>query len=293
MAGETRASARGRATVVVVVVMLVATAMAWGLFVYHPAPADPQRPAFLSAPDEPLPPPTETEPYQVTATMQSNYPAVDQTRIVRTKVYYPDEAPVVKDTRLSNGEGPVVRQTTYRRGDRRFVMATVDDPSVFDRQVDAENVVQADPASLTYYEVEQSDDAAADIEPGRALQGLYLLRYEKRGTTTYKGTEVVRYEAVNGWTTSTAFGDGDDAESIYVRQASGEVLVDPDTGAIMKADVTGSFIKADDWADVMVEDSYVVTITYEVDTSVDQPSEPPWVDSIRRANRTEGEVPDP
>ncbi|PSP79347.1 hypothetical protein BRC81_05000 [Halobacteriales archaeon QS_1_68_20] len=284
MAGET-ASTRGRATVVAVVaVLLVGTAAAWGLFVYDPAPTDPQRPAFLSAPDEPLPAPTESGPYQVTATMQSNYP--DSDRVLRTKVYYPDGSPVVKETTLRDGDGSVVKETTYRRGDREFVMATVDSPSAFDRQVASDEVVQADPASLTYYEVDQETGPAADIEPGQALQGLYLLRYEERGKTTYQGTQVVRYEAVDGWTTSAAIGDGEDAQSVYVRQARGEVLVDADTGAILKADVSGSVIKADKWADVMVEDSYSVTVTYEVDTSVEPPSEPPWVDSLERGNVT-------
>ncbi len=283
MAGETRASARGRTTVVVVVVvMLVATVAAWGLFVYDPVPADPQRPAFLAS-DESLPAPTEAEPYQVTATVQSNYPEND--RVVRTKVYYPDEAPVVKDTRLSSGDGPVVRRTTYRHGDREFVMATVDSSSAFDRQADAGNVVRADPTALTYYEVEQETDSAADIEPGPALQSLYLLRYEERGEATYRGTEVVRYGAVDGWTSGRTFDEGEGAQSVYVRQASGEVLVDAETGTILKADVSGSFIKAENWADVMVADSYSVTVTYEVDTSVDPPSEPPWVDSLA-GNRT-------
>lgn len=285
MAVSTSASTRGRASVVVVVAMLIATAVAWGLFVHDPAPNDPQRPAFLSAPDEPLPAPTNSEPYEVTATLKSNYPEVEQTNVVRTKVYYPDGEPVVKDTQLATGEGPVVQRTTYQRGDREYVRATYDDPTAFRQHVDEENVVLSDPASLTYYEVDRTSEVSADIQPRRALEGLYLLRYEKRGETTYKGHEVVRYEAVSGWTTSQSFGDGD-AESIYVRQADGEVLVDEQTGAILKADVTGSFVKADNWADVMTHDSYSVTITYTVDTDVEPPSEPPWVDSLEGVNET-------
>jgi hypothetical protein len=31
----------------------------------------------------------------------------------------------------------------------------------------------------------------------------------------------------------------------------------------------------------MTDDSYSVTVTYRTNTSIDQPSEPPWVDTLR------------
>ena len=286
MAGSTRVPAGGKTTVVVVVVMLVTTMLAWGLYVHNPAPSDPERPAFLSAPNEPLPPPSDSEAFQATATLRSNYPHVDQTNVVRTKVYYPDEPAIVKDTQLASGYGPVLQQTTFRQGDQGYIRATYNDRAAFDERIDAETVVRVDQTSLTFYEVEQSATVSPGIEPRHALRSLYLLRFEERGHTTYDGHDAIRYEAVNGWTTSEAFDEGDTAKSIYVRQARGEVIVDAQTGAILKADVTGSFIEATNWADVMTHPSYSLTITYDVDTTVEPPSQPPWVDSLKKSNQT-------
>lgn len=274
-----------RLPAIAVAVLVAATAVGWGLFVYQPAPASPERPAFLVGPGEPLPPPTDDS-YRMTVELRSNYPSLDGVVVVRQREYVPGGTPVVVDSQVSSGEGDVLQYVQYRRGATQWTRQTYADREAFEKSISRDDVIRIDRTALTYYTLDTEESAAADINPGAALQGLYMLRYEHRGTATVDGRTVDRYVATTGWTTRERLEPGDGDQSLYVRQAHGEVLVDSATGAIVRANVTGSVIEAESWAGVMTAESHSITIRYEVDTDIDQPGEPPWVDSLSMGNRT-------
>ncbi|MEF8773922.1 MAG: hypothetical protein V5A23_06965 [Halobacteriales archaeon] len=266
-----------RLPAVLLVLVVVAATLGWGLFVHHPAPGDPDRPAFLPSPGEPLAAPAENESYRLTITMESEGLAGE---VVRQRTYVPRRPPVVKDTRLSPG-GEVVQSITYRSGRTRYVRRTYDDAATFREAVTTTNgAVTADQASLTSYRLETATRPAATIEPGPALRGLSLLGYERQGTTTYDGETAIRYEPTSGWVTRPSR-SGDAGQSLYVRQASGFVIVDADTGAIRAADVSGSVVRADSWGGVMTADAFTLDVEFEVETGIEAAvSRPPWVAAL-------------
>lgn len=268
------------------VVLLVTSGLGFGLFVYEPAPETPDRPLFLAEPGEPLPAPNLNESYRVTVKLDSNYPQVSSQRVIRQKEYIPGKTPIVKDSQVTTGNSDVVQYVTYRTGERQYVRKTYNDAAAFERRLENTDFTQVDRTTLTYYAVNQSRDPGDTIRPGQALKALYMLRYERVGETTYKHTEVVKYRAVQGWTTRERLGAGKGDESVYVRQARGFVLVNPDSGAILKAEVSGSVVKANTWADVMTAKSYSVSVVYDVDTGIDDVSKPPWVGELGHTNET-------
>jgi len=265
-----------RVPVLLVVVVAAVTAGGWALSVHDPAPASPERPAFLSAPGEPLPAPVENRSYRVTA-RSTTATGLDEATVVRQREYVPGQRVVVVDSQVATGDDDVVQSTTYRLGDRRFVRRTFSDAAALEAAVDGGSVARLDETSLTTYAVQRDAEESAGIEPGEALTDLYALRYERAGETTYEGERVVVYEAREGWTTRERLGAGPETESLYVRQATGRVLVDPEDGAILLADVEGSVVRADSWADVLTGDARTVTVEYRVETGVERPDQPTWV----------------
>lgn len=277
-----------RAPAVLLAAMLVATALGWGLFVHNPAPERPDRPGFLSAPGESLPAPAENQSYRVTVKMETNDPGAGGL-VVRQKEYVPGKHPVVKDSQVATN-GDVVQYVTYRNGQRRYVRKTYDDARSFQAHAGDPGVTRTDRTSLTHYSRGDARRSAATIDPQRALRTLYMLRYEKRGTTRYQGRTVVRYVPVTGWTTTASLDGSDSVQSVYVRQADGQVLVDPADGAILKANVSGAVIQASNWAGVMTGDARSVSVRYEVDTGIEQVSQPPWVSTLNDSGNVEPSV---
>lgn len=261
--------------------MLVVSAFGWGLFVHDPAPSSPERPTFLSAPGEPLPAPAENKSYRLTVRMESSDPETGDV-VVRKKKYVPGKQAEVKDSLVASG-GEVVQYVTYRSGSLEYTRRTYDDSQTLQQHVNPDDVARVERASLTSYQFDPAISPAADIEPREALQKLYMFSYEFRGTTTYNGHEVKRYVPVSGWTTRVLPESGT-TQSLYVREASGEVLVDADDGAIRKATVEGAVVEADSWGEVMTGDATTVTLSYRVRTGVDDVSRPPWVEALK--NRT-------
>lgn len=263
--------------------MVVVAGVGWGLFVHDPAPAEPNRPAFLSPPGEPLEPPTDNESYRLTARFQSTDPSVND-MVVRQREYVPGRQPVVKDSQVAS-DGEIVQSVTYRTGSRKYTRETFDDARSFRRSLDGERVAAADRTSLTAYELDAAEAPPASIEPKQALEKLYLLGYEKAGQTTVDGETVDRYVPVSGWTT-TAREDGSGHRTLYVRRAEGEVLVDPEDGAILRSEVSASIIEADTWADVMTGNAYSISVEYEVDTGIEEVRRPPWVRTLNESRDT-------
>lgn len=272
--GNSRGGGR-RAAALVMAVLVVATVL--GLFVHRPAPVQPDQPAFLGPPDGRLPPPT-SGPYTATARLETYRPGAER-QAVWTRTYAPGETPVVKEAvTLAGEEGPVQR-VTYRRGRREYVRATFSERETFERRLGS-NVVRTDRSALTYYRVEPAAaPPAAAIEPPSQLRPLWLFTYDRRGTTSYRGELVVRYVPTPGWTVTDPAGPGE--RSQYVRAASGEVLVAPETGAILKADVSGRIVPASNWAEATVRRGYAVSLKYRVTAGADRPAEPPWVQGLQ------------
>jgi hypothetical protein len=266
-----------RVPAILLVATLVVTSLGWGLFVHEPAPSKPEQPSFLSKPGEPLPGPAENQSYQVTVKLESNDPNVPDT-VVRQKRYVPGTQPVVKDSQVSSN-GDVVQYVTYRSGTHQYTRRTYEDAKSLRRHVAKREVAKVERASLTSYERDPANRPAAAIRPQRALLGLYMFRYEKRGTTTYQGRTVQKFVPVTGWNTRVDRQTGA-RESLYVRETEGEVLVDPDSGAILKATVSGSVIEANTWNGVMTGDAVSITVHYTVDTDIETVSRPPWVDVL-------------
>lgn len=271
-----------RVPAILMATLLVASGMGWGMVVHTPAPEEPQRPAFLSGPGEPLPPPAMNQSYALEVRYETNEPG-EEAVIVRQKRYVPGPEPVVQDAQIATGQGAVVQSVSYRSGDRRYTRTTVDDREAFRESVGQPEVVESEPSSMTYYEVETSERSGASIEPRRALEGLYMLRYQRKGETVYEGRTVIRYVPTTGWTTRSRLND-DGTVTLYVRQTRGEVLVDKRTGAILRADVDGSVVQATSWAGVMTKDGRSISVEYEVEMGIDAVEEPPWVDSLENAS---------
>lgn len=275
-----------RVPVLLVVVLAATTAGGWALSGHDPAPTSPERPAFLSAPGEPLPAPAENRSYRMTARARSTTASgLEEATVVRQREYVPGQRVVVVDSQVVTGDDDVVQSTTYRLGDRRFVRRTFADAAAFEAAVDRGSVARLDETSLTTYSVRRDAGESAGIEPGEALTDLYALRYERTGETTYEGQRVVVYEATDGWTTRQRIDGEPDAESLYVRQATGRVLVDPEDGAILLADVEGSVVRADSWADVLTGDARTVSVEYRVETGVERPDRPAWVEPFVEGSR--------
>lgn len=274
-----------RVPVLLVVALAMVTAGGWALSVHDPAPTTPDRPAFLSAPGEPLPAPAENRSYRVTA-RSSTQTGLDEATVVRTRQYVPGQRAVVVDSQVVTGDDDVVQSTTYRRGDRQFVRRTFSDADAFRQAIERGPVARLDETSLTAYSVERRTNPPASIRPGEALDELYALRYERVGETIYRGERVVEYEPTAGWATRARLDADADAESVYVRQAEGQVLVDPDDGAILVADVEGAVVRADDWAGVLTGDARSLAVEYRVETDVDRPTRPAWVASFGRNTST-------
>ncbi len=282
--GFRRRLADPRVKVAGAALLVVLAASLGALFVYQPD-AQTSDPPF-AVDDQPAP-------------VDGSYRIVGQARVVTergeryyelSRTYAPGD-PAVGTLRLILG-GPDDQMVVerYSRGNRSYVRQRWTDGAAFQRQRervgDREGVVRTYDWTRTIYEA--SDDTGgvtASARGGIPVSRLTLLPYERAGNATYEGRDAVRYEPTTGWT-EVRPGPHSDRRTYRVRSASGEVLVDPETGALLSADVEATVVTAETWADVFTEPDLEFDVEYRVETDVERPRVPPWVQGLQATAET-------
>jgi len=279
-AASLRSAARDPRVAVVAVALLVVMAGTWvGLFVHRPAPARPSAVPF-SAADAGLP---VDGTYRVEGELETTVDGATFS-IEGSRTYAPGD-PSAALARWTYG-GPSGRTTVVRyEGNGSYTRQTWTNASDYRRfraaRSDDEDFVYAADAARAVYAADSSvvgDDP--DPAGGFPLSVLAQLPYERRGTTTYEGRTVVRYVPETGWVTRS-YGLLDDRRTTWVRAATGEVLVAPDGGVVLHADVEASVVSAETWWGALTRPGSDLDLRYSVRPGVDRPRPPPWVDGIR------------
>jgi hypothetical protein len=283
-AGRLRALAGDRRVQVLVVVALLAgPAVWWGLFVHEPATESPGDPPFTMArSDAPL-----EGSFRVTASAEF---ALRGERLSFERVHtYVVGDPAVSLTTWRIGR-PVGSRTTvrYHVGDRRYSRTTLTNGSQF-RAVrppadGSAGTVVVDEARSVYQVDQTTGTPDARLTPTVPMLLLSELPYERAGTTTYEGRDVVRYVPTSGW----ILRDVDpsvDPTKVLVQSASGAILVDG-SDRLLYADVEARTVVASTWGDVLGNDSRTLSVDYRTEFGPERPARPPWVDGLR--NRTAG-----
>lgn len=265
-----------RIQIVSITLLVVGLATGWGLFLYQP-PATASESPFATG-DQPVP---FTESYR--AVSQLHVQGEEETFSVGRSYTYASGDPAVAVDRLTSG-GIDDRRTlvNYAYGNRSYVRHTYTDPSKYaeirEGREKHENFVRANEATLTFYTAARTNRPVEAGHDGEfPVLALAIFDYEQQGTTSYEGRDVVRFVPTTGWVTRET---GTNQSTIYVRNTSGEVLVDEATDAVLYADVEAEIVHTVNWAGVLTEPAQDVHIRYRVDPDVDRPEPPAWVDGL-------------
>lgn len=264
-------------------VVVLSGGVYWGLFVHQPAGETPSDVPF--------------------ETTDSTYPLDDAYRVVAqfettvngetystsgTRTHAPGE-PSMTLVRWTyggpDGQTTVVRYERNESFTRQTWTNTAEYRKFRDMHRSDEGFVRAVDATRTLYTTDRDvASGTAVFGNGLPLSMLKQLSYERRGTATHDGREAVRYVPESGWVMRT-YGLLDDRQVTWVRTATGEVLVDPDDGDVLRADVEATVVDADTWVDALTGPGTGLAVEYEVQSGVERPAQPPWVDEIesRRA----------
>lgn len=282
VAGQVRTLAGDRRLqALVVAALLVGPAAWWGLFVHEPSVSAPDEQPFRMAPgDAPI-----DGSFRVTASAEGT---VQGERITFERVhtyavgnpgvsltYWRLERPGDGRTTVQYHEGLAAYTRSTLTNGTRFRSATRPGETFAGAVVveDARTVYEAEPTTRT---------PDATLVPSLPTLLLAELPYERAGTTTYEGRDVVRYVPSSGWMLRD-LSPRSDPRPLRVRSAGGEVLVD-DSGRLLYANVSARTVPADTWGDVLLNDSRSLSVTYRTEFAVERPERPPWVDGLR--NRT-------
>ena len=283
--GITALARNWRVVAAVVLLLVVAAGGWWGLFVHEPAPETPSELPF-EATDTTFP---VDDSYRVVARLHTTVDG-ETYSITGTRTFVPGD-PSVTLIRWSYG-GPDGRTTvvSYERNGsftRQTWMNAADYRSFRDAYRDSEEFVRAVDATRTVYTADRDGVSAGTVfGTDVPLSMLAQVPYERRGTTGYDGQEVVRYVAEPGWVTR-AYGLLGDRRATWVRTTNGEVLVAPDDGRVLHADVEATVVDAETWWDALTGPGSGMTVRYRVESDVERPEAPPWVEEIEtQGNRT-------
>jgi hypothetical protein len=287
------ALARGRAALgdrrvqaVVLAVMLVLAAGTTVAVTYEPAPERPSDPPFAAAGQSA---PVDGS-YRVTATVQFADPGGSSTRYEFRRTYAPGDPAVAAEVVGYGSEGRWSTTTTYEQGERSYTRWSWTNETRYEQFRDSADLSgrnYALDATRSVYTTREGSEVGPTRTPGLVAVTLGSLPYERQGTTTYRGRDAVRYVPTDGWVTfSSSSSPRRDStnRSRHVSDASGEVLVDADTGRLLYADVDAESVRGRTWAAVVTDESVRTSVTYSVATGVDRPAAPPWVDGLRRVN---------
>lgn len=273
--------ARDRRVLAAAVLVVVASGGAWwGLFVHQPAAETPSAAPFETT-DATYP---VDGAYRIVARFRTTVDG--ETYSIRgTRTYAPGDPSMtlVRWTyRGPSGRTTVVRYERNGSFTRQTWTTAAEYRSFRDAHRNSEEFVRAVDATRTVYTADRDDvDGDVVFGLGLPLSTLGQVAYERRETTTHDGREVVRYVPESGWVTRS-YGLLGDRQTTWVRTASGEVLVDPDDGDVLYADVDATVVEADTWGSALTDRGTSLTIRYEVQSGVERPERPPWVEEVKR-----------
>lgn len=286
------ALARDRRVLAVVLLVLAVSAGGWwGLFVHHPAPQAPNELPFEAA-DATFP---VDDSYRVVARLHTTVDG-ETYSITGTRTFVPGD-PSVTFIRWTysgpDGRTTVVRYEHNGSYTRQTWRNAADYRSFRDAYRDTEEFVRAVDATRTVYTADP-DGASTGAVFGTdvPLSMLAQVPYEQRGTTEYDDREVVRYVPEPGWVTR-AYGLLGDQRATWVRTTNGEVFVDPEDGRVLHADVEATVVDAETWWDALTNPGSGMTVRYRVESDVERPAAPPWVEEIDTENETDSTVETP
>jgi hypothetical protein len=248
------------------------------LFGYQPAPAASAPPFAVGEP-----PAADGGSYRLVGEVHA---VEDSERRYRgaTSTYDPGPPFVVLDRYTVGGFEDRTTTVRYRLGHVSYVRQTWTNDSDYRTYLDrfgaGPYTVRTSDSTRTIYRFEhrRALDSPAPISRFATWE-LARLAYERRGTETYDGREVVRYVPTRGWTTRD-LDPMDGLVTFRVRRATGHVLVDAETGAIVFADVGATVVPAESWADVLTEPDRELRVRYRVDRDVPRPDPPQWVRAV-------------
>lgn len=180
---------------------------------------------------------------------------------------------------------PTATYTTYWNGSHELTHLEADGREDYERFTAANDdgrYLRRDDDAMRATVLENgTDPPLADQPQPEALLAATLSHpgYERTGTTTDAGTEVVVYSATAGWYEPEGAQRGD---GFRVIDADGEIHVEPDTGTLYYADVQYTAVRAGTWGEYLheryVADRAVRTgITYEYEPGPVDATEPDWV----------------
>lgn len=270
-----------RTRIVAGVLLLVTAAALWGLFVYEPTPNAPEPP--FAADDAPAP---VDGSYRVVGQIEASGEG-EWSYIEETWTYAPGDPAVATNRMTFGGTDDWSTSTYYRRGNVSYNRQTYSNASDYREhreRLGEDDIVWTSDRTRSIYRVQRSEEkVSAEPRVNLPAAALTMLPYERAGTTTYEGREVVRYVPTTGWIGSESGG-----RTFRVHSASGEILVDPETDALLYADVEATIVNADTWGDVLTEPEGEISISYRVEPGVERPRAPPWVEGLAATNETTG-----
>ncbi len=276
------------------VVVLVVTASLWALFLYQPDAQPTDSPFTVDDP------PVDGS-YRVVSQMES-VSDDDAIRVESSGTYVPGDPEVVVLRRTMGDEYDGSTFVTYVRGDASYRRQTWSNASVYqerranyDRRRSIDLVRASNSTQSVYWIENHSDLGAEDLSDGLSVTPLSILPYERAGTTTYQGRDVVRYVPGTGWV-----GSDSGTPEARIHSASGEILVDAETGSLLYADVDATYVPARTWGEALFESDVDLSVEYRVETDADRPEAPPWVQGLNgtaadspATNATDAESPAP
>ncbi len=257
-------------------ILIVLAASVWGLFLYQPDPK-PSDPPFTV--DEP---PADGS-YRAESQMHTTG-GPERSYLQSTYTYVPGDPAIAMSRSIRGTTDDQAMVVNYWRGNRTYVRQTWTDATEYRDHLellgDGEDVVRTSDSMQSIYKLRHNEGQISPSPRDNLLTSvLSMLPYERDGTVTYAGRDVVRYEPTTGWTARKPNPDVD-PQTYRVRSASGEVLVDAETGALLYADVDATIVPAETWSDVLTEPDLNLHIEYRVETGVNRPRRPPWVHGL-------------
>jgi len=273
-----------RVQVAALALLLVGAAAAWGLAVHEPTPATRGTGPLSTAELTPV-----DGSFRAVTSLQRPVSG-EQVSLERTQTYSP-EAPLVVTTHTSVADDDgVLTVVGYRRGTRAYSRTTYPNASQYRTVADGgldPRVVRTVDSTRTVYRVErETRPLFGAFVGGFARSALAPLPYDRAGTTTYEGVEVVRYVPRPGWA-RWEVGPGE-FETYRVRAVEGEVLLAAEDGALLYADVAATLVRGDTWGAVLGNDGARFAVEYRVEPGAERPEAPPWVEALRAAVNASG-----
>lgn len=248
---------------IAVAVVLVGIALLYGLFGYHPAAAG------GDAPFDDAEPNGSYTSHMSLSTNGNHFVAYD----IRNDD--PD------GQLLLTAEFENVMYTTYWHENRSVTQYRAASQTQYEQILELsgdERLVRQDNESMTAVVVDTHEESPGGGR-GLLLTVLEHPGYERTGTTTYAGREVVVYAVQSGWYNTENAETGSTAYN--VESAAGVLYVDADTEQLLYANVTFQFVRAETLGEYLISkhlrgESPTTSIDVAVDPGPTNVTRPEW-----------------